>query len=113
VATRLSAFVILTSDNPRSEDPSDIIREIESGVVKSNYIKVTDRREAIRKAVSLAREKDIVLIAGKGHEDYQEIKGKRYPCNDREILEDAIGDKLRNQGINEHCGCSVIRLKEL
>jgi UDP-N-acetylmuramoyl-L-alanyl-D-glutamate--2,6-diaminopimelate ligase len=109
VATRLSDFVILTSDNPRSEDPSDIIREIESGVVKSNYIKVPDRREAIRKAVSLAREKDTVLIAGKGHEDYQEIKGKRYPCNDKEILEEVIKDKLRIQERNENSGCMGVR----
>ena len=109
MATRLSDFVILTSDNPRSEDPSDIILEIESGVVKSNYIKVPDRREAIRKAVSLAREKDIVLIAGKGHEDYQEIKGKRYPCNDREILDEVIKDKLRIQKRNENSGCMGVR----
>jgi UDP-N-acetylmuramoyl-L-alanyl-D-glutamate--2,6-diaminopimelate ligase len=109
VATRLSDFVILTSDNPRSEDPSDIILEIESGVVKSNYIKVPDRREAIRKAVSLAREKDTVLIAGKGHEDYQEIKGKRYPCNDREILDEVIKNKLRIQERNENSGCMGVR----
>ncbi len=113
VATRLSDFVILTSDNPRSEEPSEIIREIESGVVKSNYIKERDREEAIRKAVGLAREKDIILIAGKGHEDYQEIKGVRYPFNDRKILEDAIRNKLRKQGANGYCGCSVVRLKEL
>jgi len=108
VATRLSDFVILTSDNPRSEEPSDIIREIESGAARDNYIKEPDRSEAIRKAVGMAREKDIILIAGKGHEDYQEIKGMRYPLNDREILEDAIRDKLGIQGTNEHCGCSAI-----
>jgi UDP-N-acetylmuramoyl-L-alanyl-D-glutamate--2,6-diaminopimelate ligase len=113
VATKLSDFVILTSDNPRSEEPSDIIREIESGAIRDNYIKEPDRSEAIRKAVGMARERDIILIAGKGHEDYQEIKGMRYPLKDREILEDAIRDKLGIQGTNEHCGCSAIRSKEL
>ncbi len=108
-ATRLSDFVILTSDNPRSEDPSDIIREIESGAVKSNYVKESDRREAIRKAVSMACEKDIILIAGKGHEDYQEIKGVRYRFNDREIIEEAIKDKLRIQKRNENSGCMGVR----
>jgi UDP-N-acetylmuramoyl-L-alanyl-D-glutamate--2,6-diaminopimelate ligase len=112
VATRLSDLVILTSDNPRSEEPSDIIKEIEEGVVRRNYIKESDRREAIRKAVNVACDRDILLIAGKGHEDYQEIKGTRYRFNDREILEEAIKDKLRNQGENEHCGCSGMRLKE-
>jgi UDP-N-acetylmuramoyl-L-alanyl-D-glutamate--2,6-diaminopimelate ligase len=112
VATRLSDLVILTSDNPRSEEPSDIIQEIEEGVVRRNYIKEPDRREAIRKAVNLACDRDIILIAGKGHEDYQEIKGTRYRFNDREILEEAIKDKLRTQGENEHCGCSGMRLKE-
>jgi len=111
VATKLSDLVILTSDNPRSEEPSDIIREIEDGAVRRNYMKEPNRREAIRKAVDLACDRDIILIAGKGHEDYQEIKGMRYRLNDREILEEAIKDKLRIQGVNEHCGCSEIRLK--
>jgi UDP-N-acetylmuramoyl-L-alanyl-D-glutamate--2,6-diaminopimelate ligase len=111
VATKLSDFVILTSDNPRSEEPSDIIQEIEGGVVSSNYMKEPNRRKAIRKAVDLVCDGDIILIAGKGHEDYQEIKGIRYHFHDREILEEAIKDKLRIQGDNEHCGCSGMRLK--
>lgn len=109
VATRLSDFVILTSDNPRSEEPSDIIHEIESGAARDNYIKEPDRREAIRKAVGMAREKDIILIAGKGHEDYQEIKGMRYPFNDREILEEMLKDKVRIQKRNENSGCMEVR----
>jgi UDP-N-acetylmuramoyl-L-alanyl-D-glutamate--2,6-diaminopimelate ligase len=109
VATRLSDFVILTSDNPRSEDPSDIILETESGAVKNNYIKEPDRREAIRKAVNLAREKDIILVAGKGHEEYQEIKGIRYPFNDREILEEVIKDRLKIQRRRENSGCMEVR----
>lgn len=94
VATGLSDFVIITSDNPRSEEPSEIIREIEMGAVKRNYLIEPDRREAIRKAVSMAGDNDIILIAGKGHEDYQEIKGVRYRFNDREILEEAIKNRL-------------------
>jgi len=96
VATGLSDVVIMTSDNPRSEEPSEIIREIETGAVKRNYIIEPDRKEAIKKAIGMAGDGDIVLIAGKGHEEYQEIKGKRYRFNDREIIEEAI--KKSNQG---------------
>jgi len=101
VATRLSDFVIITSDNPRSEEPGDIIREIETGAVRRNYIVEPDRKEAIKKAIDMAGDRDIVLIAGKGHEDYQEIEGKRYRFNDREIVEEAIKRKQRDQGDDE------------
>jgi len=94
VATRLSDLVIITSDNPRSEEPSNIIREIEDGAVKRNYVKEPDRREAIRKAVDMAGGSDIILVAGKGHEDYQEVKGVRHKFNDKEILEEALKNKL-------------------
>lgn len=93
VATRLSDFVIITSDNPRSEDPSAVIRDIEGGVINRNYAIKPDRREAIQKAVEAADAGDIVLVAGKGHEDYQEIMGVRYPFSDREILRAAIKGK--------------------
>ena len=99
VATRLSDFVIITSDNPRSEEPSDIIKEIESGAVNKNYLMEPDRREAIRKAVGMAGVADIVLIAGKGHENYQEVKGVRHRFNDREVLEEVIKDRLRMQNV--------------
>jgi len=105
VATRLSDFVIITSDNPRSEEPSDIIREIEEGVVKRNYLKEPDRRAAIKKAVEMAEDGDIILIVGKGHEDYQEIKGIRYKFNDREIIEEAIREKLSIQQEHNNLGC--------
>ena len=95
VATRLSDFVIITSDNPRSEEPTEIIKEIESGTVRRNYLIEPDRTDAIRKAVNMAEGSDIVLIAGKGHEDYQEIKGVRYRFNDKDVLEEAIKDKLK------------------
>jgi UDP-N-acetylmuramoyl-L-alanyl-D-glutamate--2,6-diaminopimelate ligase len=90
VATRLSDIVIITSDNPRSEEPADIIKEIEKGAIRKNYVIEPDRITAIRKAVRMAHEDDIVLIAGKGHENYQEIKGQRYKLSDREVLIDAI-----------------------
>jgi UDP-N-acetylmuramoyl-L-alanyl-D-glutamate--2,6-diaminopimelate ligase len=90
VATNLSDFAIITSDNPRSEEPSAIIRDIEAGATGNNYIIEIDRREAIRKAIQKAKEGDIVLIAGKGHEEYQEINGIRYRFSDREVIEEAL-----------------------
>src|SRR5580704_4313177 len=88
-ACEYSDKVIFTSDNPRSEDPEQIIRDIEEGLntaAKRKYISITDRKEAIRTALNLAAAEDIVLIAGKGHEKYQEIKGVKYPFDDKEIL---------------------------
>jgi UDP-N-acetylmuramoyl-L-alanyl-D-glutamate--2,6-diaminopimelate ligase len=90
IATRTSDSVIITSDNPRMEEPIEIIREIISGASSDNYVAIPDRREAIHKAVNMANPGDIVVIAGKGHENYQEIKGIRYPFDDREIAGDAI-----------------------
>ncbi|HMK50819.1 MAG TPA: cyanophycin synthetase, partial [Thermodesulfovibrionales bacterium] len=95
LATKYSDFVLITSDNPRSEDPVEIIREIEAGTERENYLAVPDRRDAIRKAIGMAGAGDIVLIAGKGHEDYQEIKGTRYPFSDREVAREAIGERMR------------------
>jgi UDP-N-acetylmuramoyl-L-alanyl-D-glutamate--2,6-diaminopimelate ligase len=98
VATGLSDTVIITSDNPRSEEPSDIIEEIISGAVRNNYLIEPDRRCAIKKAVEMAGDGDIVLVAGKGHEDYQEIKGVRHPFSDRDILEEVIKHKMQDTG---------------
>jgi UDP-N-acetylmuramoyl-L-alanyl-D-glutamate--2,6-diaminopimelate ligase len=97
VATRRSDHVIITSDNPRSEKPNDIIKEIESGTIRKNYVIEPDRKEAIGKAVAMARAGDIVLIAGKGHEDYQEIKGVRHRFSDKDVLEEFIRNKLNVQ----------------
>jgi UDP-N-acetylmuramoyl-L-alanyl-D-glutamate--2,6-diaminopimelate ligase len=88
VAVRYSDKVIFTSDNPRNEDPAVIISEMMKGVPPEHYkktLKVTLREEAIAMAGQLAQEGDIVLIAGKGHETYQEIKGERFPFSDMEI----------------------------
>lgn len=93
VAAEKSDRVILTSDNPRSEDPELILNEMEEGLSytqKRKMLRISDRREAIRTAVALARPGDIVLIAGKGHETYQEIKGIKYHFDDREILVEAF-----------------------
>jgi len=90
IATRLSDYVIMTSDNPRSEDPESIIREIETGAMRKNYLVEPDRAEAIKRAVMMASEGDVLLVAGKGHENYQEIKGTRYKFSDREVLEETI-----------------------
>lgn len=81
--------VIFTSDNPRSEDPEAIIRDMEAGLssaARRKYIAITDRREAIKTAVSLAQRSDIILVAGKGHEKYQEIKGVKYDFDDKQVL---------------------------
>ena len=83
--------VIFTSDNPRSEDPLEIIRDMETGLntaAKRKYLSIVERKEAIKTAVSLANSEDIVLVAGKGHEKYQEIKGKKYPFDDKQVLKE-------------------------
>ena len=83
--------VILTSDNPRSEDPDLIIKDMEEGLpvaYKRKYISITDRREAIKTAISLAKTQDIILVAGKGHEKYQEIKGVKHHFDDKEVVKE-------------------------
>lgn len=90
IATRLSDFVVITSDNPRSERPEEIIKEIETGAVKRNYLLEPDRREAIKRAVLLAGDGDVVLVAGKGHESSQVVGGSCFHFSDREVLEEAI-----------------------
>jgi UDP-N-acetylmuramoyl-L-alanyl-D-glutamate--2,6-diaminopimelate ligase len=91
VAAAHSDRVVFTSDNPRDEDPAEILREMESGVTvtdKRKVIVIADRREAIKTAVSLAAPGDIVLVAGKGHEKYQETRGVRIAFDDRQVLEE-------------------------
>jgi UDP-N-acetylmuramoyl-L-alanyl-D-glutamate--2,6-diaminopimelate ligase len=90
IATKLSDYVLITSDNPRSEEPMEIIKEIEKGALRMNYTIEPDREKAIQKAVETAEEGDILLIAGKGHENYQEIKGARHKFSDIETAEKAI-----------------------
>ena len=88
-ACELSDRVIFTSDNPRSEDALEILKEMEAGVnvvARKKYITIADRREAIKTAVSLAVKEDIILVAGKGHEKYQDIKGVKHDFDDKKIL---------------------------
>ncbi|MEC3874239.1 UDP-N-acetylmuramoyl-L-alanyl-D-glutamate--2,6-diaminopimelate ligase [Chryseobacterium salviniae] len=89
IATKKSTLAIITSDNPRTEDPAAIIKEIEAGVEPQNFSKYTsipDRKEAIKMAIKFAEPKDIVLVAGKGHENYQEIKGVKHHFDDKETI---------------------------
>ena len=93
IASALSTKVIFTSDNPRSEEPEVIIEEIEKGVEPQNFkktISITDRKQAIKTACQMAQPNDIILIAGKGHENYQEIKGKRFDFDDYEIVKEFL-----------------------
>jgi UDP-N-acetylmuramoyl-L-alanyl-D-glutamate--2,6-diaminopimelate ligase len=90
VASALSDHCVITSDNPRSEDPKEIIRQIVSGIKKKNFEIESDRALAIHKACSLARKGDIVLVAGKGHETYQVEKDKILPFDDRVVVRKAL-----------------------
>jgi len=89
VACQLSDRVVFTSDNPRSEEPEAILQDMEEGLntaARRKFISITDRREAIKTAVNLSQPSDIVLVAGKGHEKYQDIKGVKYPFDDKVVL---------------------------
>ena len=92
-ACEYSDRVIFTSDNPRSEDPLEILKDMETGLsvaAKRKYVSIADRKEAIKTAVNLAKTEDILLIAGKGHEKYQEIKGVKYPFDDKAVLKEVF-----------------------
>lgn len=93
IACEYSNRVILTSDNPRSEDPEEILDQMEKGVAptdRKKTLRISDRKEAIKTACSLASKGDIILIAGKGHEKYQEIKGIKHPFDDFELLKETF-----------------------
>ena len=89
MAAKMADVAIFTSDNPRTEDPEQILREMESGVEAGDrYLKITDRHEAIKTAVMLSEPRDIILLAGKGHEDYQIIGTEKLPFNDKAVVKD-------------------------
>ena len=90
-AGHLADLTILTSDNPRWEDPEEILDDIEDGIrgTGGQYVRIADRREAVRYAMAQAMENDMLVLAGKGHEAYQEIRGVRYPLSEYELVEDA------------------------
>ena len=99
IGRELSDILFVTSDNPRTESPEKIIDDIEAGVMGTGagdkpYYRVSDRKEAIGRAIEMARENDTVLIAGKGHEDYQILGTKKYPFDDRIVAGDAISAKM-------------------
>ena len=92
VSGNLADFTIITSDNPRNEEPDQIMKDIQTGIEKTsgNYIAIADRKEAIAYAITHGQPGDIIVLAGKGHEDYQEIKGIKYHMDEREIIADIL-----------------------
>ena len=94
IAGRIADYSIVTSDNPRTEDPEKIIKDIEAGIskTKGKYEIVVDRKDAIEKAIKMANKKDIIILAGKGHEPYQEINKTKYPFDERVIVKDIINN---------------------
>ncbi len=94
VSGRLADLTIITSDNPRYEDPQEIIDDIKVGMAKTSgkYVEIVDRKEAIAYAIHHGEPGDIVILAGKGHEDYQEIKGKKYPMDERKLIADILAE---------------------
>ena len=92
VSGKYADFTIITSDNPRFEEPLDIMKDIETGMNKTDgkYIMIEDRKEAIRYAINNGEHGDIIVLAGKGHEDYQEIKGVKYPMDERDLIADIL-----------------------
>ena len=94
---RVADYTIITSDNPRTEEPEKIIEEIEAGIKKTNgkYECIVDRKEAIKKAIIMANKKDMIVLAGKGHEQYQEINKKRFPFDESLIVNEVI-DEIMN-----------------
>ena len=93
VVDRHADLAIITSDNPRKEDPDAIIAEVEKGFRADHYEKIADRTEAIRRAIELAQPRDIVLIAGKGHENYQEFADHTVPFDDIQVARRALEDR--------------------
>lgn len=92
ISGKIADYTIITSDNPRFEEPEEIIKEIECGIKKTNgkYECIIDRIEAIKKAIKIATKRDIIILAGKGHEPYQEIKGEKHSFDEREIVKNIL-----------------------
>ena len=94
IGGRLADFCVLTSDNPRSEDPMEILAAIEEGIRPTGkpYTVIENRREAIRYALTHAGDSDIIVLAGKGHETYQEIKGIRHPFDEKVVVSELLAE---------------------
>lgn len=99
VSGRLAELTIITSDNPRFEEPAAIIEDIKTGISKTGgkHVEIIDRKEAVKYAISHAEPGDIIVLAGKGHEDYQEIRGVKYPMDERTLIAEAVRE-LKRQG---------------
>ncbi len=93
ISGKTADFTIITSDNTRTEDPEKIVKQIEVGIAKTKgkYVTIVNRTEAIKHAIEIANKNDIIVLAGKGHETYQEINGKKYPYDERQIIKEIIG----------------------
>lgn len=100
VSGRMSDFTVITSDNPRFEEPQDIINDIITGIEKTDgeYIAVCDRKEAIRYAIGHGRPGDVIILAGKGHETYQEIRGVKYDMDDRVLIREVLEELNEQKG---------------
>ena len=98
VSGKLADLTIITSDNPRDEEPQDIIEDIKTGIGRTDgkYLEICDRREAIEYAITHGEQGDIIVLAGKGHEDYQEIKGVKYPMDERVIIQEILDRRRVN-----------------
>jgi UDP-N-acetylmuramoyl-L-alanyl-D-glutamate--2,6-diaminopimelate ligase len=104
IAERGGDCAIVTSDNPRTEDPDSIIDDIEAGMKLSNHERVTDRLTAIKRALEIAEPSDIVLLAGKGHETYQVRGTTSYPFDEKEIVRGLAGSGMRDAGSGKREG---------
>lgn len=95
VSGRLADLTVITSDNPRTEEPQAIIDDIKTGIAKTDgkYVEIIDRREAIAYVIEHGQEGDVIVLAGKGHEDYQEINGVKYPMDERDIIRDILAGR--------------------
>lgn len=93
ISGKIADFTIITSDNPRTEEPAKIVKQIEEGIAKTKgkYVAIVDRTEAIKHAIEIANKNDIIVLAGKGHETYQEINGEKHPYDERKIIKEIIG----------------------
>ena len=94
ISSRYADLTIVTSDNPRFEEPEAIIGDILTGVKRADgaYVTIPDRKEAIRYAILHAQAEDVIVLAGKGHEDYQEIKGVKYPMDERVLIKEIVSE---------------------
>ena len=92
ISGKIADFTIITSDNPRTEDPNKIIKSIETGIkkTKGKYVCIENRREAIKEAIKMANKTDVIVLAGKGHEPYQEINGIKHDFDERKIVREII-----------------------